>query len=58
MKKGQIAEGYIKRVDFPNKAFLEIDGEERKVLIKEGIAGQKVQVLLTKVRKEKCEGRL
>lgn len=58
MKKGQVVEGYIKRVDFPDKAFLEVDGEEKKVWIKGGIVGQKVQVLITKIRKEKCEGRL
>lgn len=58
MKKGQIIEGYIVRVDFPNKAILQVEGEEKKVLVKGGILGQKVQVLLTKVRKEKGEGRM
>ncbi len=58
MKKGQIVEGYIESVDFPNKAILRVEGEEKKVIVKDGISGQKVRVSITKVRKEKCEGRL
>ena len=58
MKKGQIVEGYIESVDFPNKAILWVEGEEKKVIVKDGISGQKVRVSITKVRKEKCEGRL
>ena len=67
MKKGQIVEGYIVKVDFPNKAVLRVEeaegekekkGEDKKVLINEGILGQKVRVSITKVRKDKCEGRL
>lgn len=58
MKKGQIVEGYIESVDFPNKAILRVEGEEKKVIVKDGISGQKVKVSITKVRKEKCEGRL
>ena len=57
MKKGQIVEGYIESVDFPNKAILWVEGEEKKVIVKDGISGQKVRVSITKVRKEKCEGR-
>lgn len=56
MKKGQIVEGYIVRVDFPNKAFLEIEGEN--IRLNEGILGQKVKASITKVRSGKCEGRL
>lgn len=58
MKKGQIVEGYITRVDFPNKAVLQVEGEEKKVLVKGGICGQKVKVFIKKVRKDKCEGQL
>lgn len=29
MKKGQILEGYIERVDFPNKGFAVVKGEEK-----------------------------
>lgn len=58
MKKGQIVNGYIVRVEFPNKAVLQVEGEEKKLVVKGGICGQSVQVLVTKVRKDKCEGRL
>lgn len=58
MKKGQIVEGYIESVAFPNKAVLRVEGEDRKIVVKGGICGQKVRVSITKVRKEKCEGRL
>ena len=30
MKKGQILEGYIERVEFPNKGFAVVEDEERK----------------------------
>ena len=30
MKKGQILEGYIERVDFPNKGFAVVEDEEKK----------------------------
>lgn len=56
MKKGEIIEGRIERVDFPNKGILTIDGE--RVAVKNTIPGQKVQVLVTKRRKGKCEGRV
>ena len=34
MKKGQILEGYIERVDFPNKGFAVVEDEEKKVIVK------------------------
>lgn len=56
MKKGQIGEGYIERVDFPNKGILNIDGE--KIIVKNGLTGQKVRFSINKVRKGRKEGRL
>ncbi len=56
MKKGQIFEGYVESVSFPNKGILNIEGE--KVIVKHGIAGQKIRFSITKKRKGKCEGRL
>ncbi|RKI42097.1 23S rRNA (uracil(1939)-C(5))-methyltransferase RlmD [bacterium D16-51] len=65
MKKGQIYEGFIEEVDFPNKALViteeeGADGEKRKVstIVKDGIAGQKVSFSVNKVRKDKCQGRI
>ena len=56
MKKGQILEGIVTRVDFPNKGIIEVDGE--KVIVKNAIPGQKVQFAINKVRHGKKEGRL
>ncbi len=56
MKKGQIYEGTVEYVVFPNKGVLNMDGE--KVVVKHAIAGQKISFSVTKKRKGKCEGRL
>ena len=57
MKKGQIVEGIIERVDFPNKGILRAEDGTR-VIVKNAIMGQKVSAAVNKVRKGKCEGRL
>ena len=57
MKKGQIIEGIITRVDFPNKGIL-MTGEGKQIVVKNAIEGQKVSVSIHKIRKGKCEGRL
>ncbi len=46
MKKGEIYEGIIEKVDFPNKGRIIIDG--RTVTVKNGIPGQKVRFLINK----------
>ena len=56
MKKGQIYEGIVEYVSFPNKGVLNIEGE--KVVVKHAIAGQKISISISKKRKGKCEGRL
>lgn len=58
MKKGQILEGRIREVIFPNKGIAEIENEEKTVVVKNGIPGQKVKVSINKIRKGKAEGRL
>lgn len=57
MKKGQIIEGIIERVDFPNKGVVPVDGE-KTVIVKNGVPGQKVSIAINKLRKGKAEGRL
>lgn len=57
MKKGQIAEGRIDHIVFPNKGIAVTDEGER-VVVKNTIPGQKVSFLVNKVRKGKAEGRL
>lgn len=56
MKKGQIYEGVVSRVDFPNKAVLEVEGE--KVIVKNGMPGQKISFAINKKRAGRAEGRL
>ena len=56
MKKGENYEGIIEKVDFPNKGYVNIDGE--KVIVKNGIPGQKVRFMINKKRSGRAEGRL
>lgn len=58
MKKGQVYEGIIEKVEFPNKGIVTVEGEEKKVIVKNGIPGQKVRFAVNKIRKGKAEGRL
>lgn len=56
MKKGQVYEGIVERVDFPNKGICRV-GEDI-VVVKNSLPGQKVKIGINKVRKGKAEGRL
>ena len=56
MKKGQIYEGYVECLDFPNKAIVRC--EEEIAVVKNAIPGQKVSFMVSKKRKGKVEGRL
>ena len=56
MKKGDICEGIIKKVSFPNRGTVELpDGP---VIVKNGIPGQKIRFVINKKRKNRLEGRL
>ncbi len=56
MKKGQIIEGIVSRIDFPNKGIVET--AEGVCVVKNALPGQKVRFSVNKVRKGKAEGRL
>ncbi|MCI9185391.1 MAG: class I SAM-dependent RNA methyltransferase [Lachnospiraceae bacterium] len=56
MKKGDIGEAVVERIDFPNKGVLNVDGE--KVFVKNALPGQKIQFAVHKKRHGKIEGRL
>ena len=56
MKKGEIYEGIIEKVEFPNKGFVWVD--DQKVIVKNGIPGQKVRFMINKKRSGRAEGRL
>lgn len=55
MKKGEIIEGYVESLEFPNKGFLNIEGN--RVLVKGVLPGQKVRLLLKRKRSGLYEGR-
>ena len=56
MKKGEIYEGIIEKIDFPNKGRIRVENEI--VTVKNGIPGQKVKFLINKKRSGRAEGRL
>lgn len=58
MKKGQIFEGIIERVDFPNKGIVYVAQEDRHVTVKNAVPGQKVRFLINKIKHGNAEGRL
>lgn len=61
MKKGQILEGIVERVDFPNKGIvrvLEDNGAEAVCLVKNVLPGQRISFSVQKKRNGKIEGRL
>lgn len=58
MKKGDILQGIVERMDFPNKGIVAVEGEERKIVVKNTIPGQKLSIQVNKLRKGKAEARV
>lgn len=56
MKKGDICEAVVEKIDFPNKGILHMEGE--RIIVKNALPGQKIRFAINKKRKGKCEGRL
>ena len=56
MKKGQIYEGWVERLDFPNKGIVR-SGDETAI-VKNTLPGQMISFLVNKRRNGKAEGRL
>jgi 23S rRNA (uracil1939-C5)-methyltransferase len=56
VKKGEIYEGIIENVDYPNKGKVMIDGQE--VTVKNGMPGQRVRFMINKKRAGRLEARL
>ena len=48
MKKGQMCEGIIEYIDFPNKGRVKV--EDQYVTVKNGIPGQKIRFVINKKR--------
>ena len=61
MKKGQILEGIVERVDFPNKGVVkcrEENGEDAICIVKNVLPGQRINFCVQKKRSGRVEGRL
>lgn len=56
MKKGDIVEGVVERVEFPNKGYVAL--EDRTALVKGVIKGQKVKVRIKRARADRCQAML
>lgn len=62
MKKGEIFEGIIENIEFPNRGIVWVEDEAAeetvRVIVKNGMPGQRVRFQINKKRKNRCEGRL
>ena len=56
LKKGEIYEGVVEKIEFPNKGKVKV--EEETIIVKNAIPGQKVRFMINKKRGKKLEGRL
>ncbi len=56
MKRGQIFEGIVEKIKFPNKGILHI--EDHLVEVKNALPGQKIRFVIKKKNSGKAEGRL
>ncbi len=56
MRKGDIGEGLIQKVSFPNKGIVVTD--DTKIIVKNGMPGQKIRFQVNKKKKNKLEARL
>ena len=56
MKKGEVYDGMVERVAFPNKGFVTVDGQS--VVVKNTIPGQRVEFRVNKKKGTRMEGRL
>lgn len=58
MKKGQLLEGIVEKVEFPNKGMIFLPEEGKYVTVKNAIPGQKVRFVINKFKRGNAEGRL
>lgn len=56
MKKGEIYQGMVERMDFPNKGIVTVDGVN--ITVKNALPGQTVSFRITKKRNGQAEGKL
>lgn len=53
MKKGDIFEGKVIRIEFPNKGIIDIEGQ--KVIVKNALEGQIVRFSINKKKRDKSK---
>lgn len=56
MKKGEIYEGTVEKTEFPNRGI--IKAEERRIIVKNTLPGQRIRYRIRKLRKGTGEGQL
>ena len=56
MKKGEEYIGVVVRTDFPNKGIVEL--EDRKIIVKNTVPGQKIRFRIAKLKQGRGEGTL
>ena len=56
MKKGQVLEGTVEKIIFPNKGVLYMEG--KRCIVKNVLPGQKIRFSVNKLRSGNAEGRL
>ena len=56
MKKGEILEGTVEQLQFPNRGILHVEG--KKAVVKDVIPGQKIRFCVKKNRTDRIEGQL
>jgi 23S rRNA (uracil-5-)-methyltransferase RumA len=58
LKKGALYTGIVESVEFPNKGIVMVPGEDERVIVKNVIPGQRVELRVTKHRSNHYEGNL
>ncbi|MBU3840444.1 MAG: 23S rRNA (uracil(1939)-C(5))-methyltransferase RlmD [Candidatus Ruminococcus intestinipullorum] len=58
MKKGQVLEGIVEKVEFPNKGIVRVLDEDGTVTVKNAIPGQRIKFCINKFKRGNAQGRL
>ena len=58
MKKGEIYEGTVDHISFPNRGHVLVAGEDSEVIVKNTIPGQTVRFRINKKKAGRLEGQL
>ena len=53
MKKNEVYNGIVTRLHFPNKGYVQVEGEEKAVMVKNTLPGQTVSFRCRKAKKKR-----